>query len=380
MASVWSNGWLASGAGRSFAAVGFGTATSERDSACMVGVAAFEDGAQVDEIELLVRPPQNRYDPPNTALLGIGPADTEHSPVLPDVWPKAAEMIGERLVVAHNAAFVMSVLRRSARRHGYEPAPFWFACTYRVARSAVPDAASWSLDAMAEQFELEAGVGGRGALSQARAAGLLWMALAERSGASHPKLLFRLGYKLGYCHAHNSEPFSNTSRSSSSKRPYRAEDFVARCVPGPGGPLVAKRVVFTGSLGSMPRREAFQAAVDAGAVPSHSVSGRTDYLVVGTTEMDRVGESGRNHQAPTSAGVGRAGCQHRDHRRGPVRRPARRRCLRAGRLTRQTRLGGRSDTSADVWEHHGRAPLRSGLWRLPTNRRRVRSRRPAAMR
>ena len=42
----------------------------------------------------------------------------------------------------------------------------------------------------------------------------------------------------------------------------------------------------------MPRREAFQAAVDAGAAPTGSVSNRTDYLVVGTIDLRRVGEMG----------------------------------------------------------------------------------------
>ena len=44
----------------------------------------------------------------------------------------------------------------------------------------------------------------------------------------------------------------------------------------------------------MPRREAFQAAVDAGAKPSQSVSKRTNYLVVGATDLRKVGETGRS--------------------------------------------------------------------------------------
>ena len=58
--------------------------------------------------------------------------------------------------------------------------------------------------------------------------------------------------------------------------------------------MFSKRIVFTGTLESMPRREAFQAAVDAGAKPSQSVSKRTNYLVVGATDLRRVSESGRS--------------------------------------------------------------------------------------
>ena len=54
------------------------------------------------------------------------------------------------------------------------------------------------------------------------------------------------------------------------------------------------RIAFTGTLECMPRREAFQATVGAGAMPAGSVSKRTDYLVVGTTDLRKVGESGRS--------------------------------------------------------------------------------------
>ncbi|MCY4068541.1 MAG: BRCT domain-containing protein [Acidimicrobiaceae bacterium] len=42
----------------------------------------------------------------------------------------------------------------------------------------------------------------------------------------------------------------------------------------------------------MPRQEAFQAAVNAGAKPLQSVGKRTDYLVLGATDPRKVGETG----------------------------------------------------------------------------------------
>ena len=284
--------WLSAGEGRSFAAVSFETATSERSSACAVGVVSFDDGVLVDEFESLIRPPGNRYDLPSTAIHGIGPSDTRDCGEFTDVWPEASTLIDGRLVIAHNTAFAVSVMRRSSAERDHEPDPFWFACTYRVARSVLPDAESWSLDAMTDEFGVEHC--DRGPLGCAKATALLWVALAERCGVPHRALLYRHGYKLGYCHRSSHEPFSNTGRSSSQRRRRgpKAADFDARHVPDPDGPLFAKRVAFTGSMGCMSRREAFQAAVDAGAEPSQSVSERTDYLVVGATERDTVGESG----------------------------------------------------------------------------------------
>ena len=56
-------------------------------------------------------------------------------------------------------------------------------------------------------------------------------------------------------------------------------------------PLFMKNIVFTGEL-KMPRYEAAQAAVDCGAILKTAVSGKTNYLVVGTQNLDVVGADG----------------------------------------------------------------------------------------
>ena len=276
---------------QSFAAIDFETATSERSSACAVGVVLFEQGSPTDTLSSLIRPPGNQYDPFNTYIHGIGPSDTRHSPEFPDVWERVTGMLDGRLVIAHNTAFDLSVLRRSAEHYGYEPAPFPFACTYRIARSAMPDAESWSLDVLADEFEIP--LSHHDPLSDAQAAGLLWLTLPDRLGTTHSDLLAAHGYRLGYCHPDGYKPFSNATASSSSGS-FSAKNFTPRGEPDHEGLLFSKRIVFTGTLDSMPRREAFQAAVDSGAKPSQSVSKRTNYLVVGATDLRKVGESGRS--------------------------------------------------------------------------------------
>ena len=103
--------------GQSFAAIDFETATSERRSACAVGVVVFEQGLPTDTLNLLIRPPDNHYDSFNTMIHGIGPSDTRHAPDFPESWERVAQLLDGRLVVAHNTAFDLSVLRRSAEHH-----------------------------------------------------------------------------------------------------------------------------------------------------------------------------------------------------------------------------------------------------------------------
>ncbi len=287
------NSEQATGLDQSFAAIDFETATSESRSACAVGVVVFEQGLPTDTLNLLIRPPGNHYDGFNTMIHGIGPSDTRRAPDFPEIWERVARLLDGRLVVAHNTAFDLSVLRRSAEHHGYEPDPFPFACTYRIARSAMPDARSWSLDVLAADFGIP--LSHHDPLSDANAAGLLWLALPDRFDTTPSDLLATHGYRLGYCHLDGYRPFSNATPSSSgSSRSFSAKHFKPRGEPDPEGLLFSKRIVFTGTLASMPPREAFQAAVNAGAKPSQSVSKRTSYVVVGSTDLRRVGESGRS--------------------------------------------------------------------------------------
>ena len=280
---------VAANARGSFAAIDFETATSDRNSACAVGLVIFEGGTVTRRLRQLIRPPDNLYDPFNTWIHGIGPSDTKRSPTLPQVWEPIAAMLEDRLVVAHNTAFDMSVLCRSAEYYGYEPDPFSFACTYRMARSAMPEIGSWALAVMADEFGIP--LVHHDPQSDAEAAGLLWLALQRHFGVTHSELLDRHGYRLGLCDLSSYKPFSNARSSSGS---FSAKDFAPQTEPDPEGPLFDRKLAFTGTLDSMPRREAFQAAVDAGARPSLSVSMRTDYLVMGATDLRKVGESGRS--------------------------------------------------------------------------------------
>lgn len=288
----------------SFVAIDFETATSDRDSACALGVVVFEQGKPTTARRFLIRPPGDEYDPLNTAMHGIGPRDTEQSPGFPTVWRQAARLIGERLVVAHNTAFDISVVRRTAERYSYNLKPFLFACTYRLARSVDPARGSWNLVDLAREFGIE--LKHHDPVSDAQAAGYLWLKLADRAGLPHSRLLEQHGYRLGLLDLFAYKPFSNAVKSSGRLSP---RDFSPQFKPDPNGALFGKRVVFTGTLASMPRREAFQHVVNAGARPVGSVSGKTDYLVVGEQNLRVVGDTGMSSKHRKALELNKQGSQ-----------------------------------------------------------------------
>lgn len=103
-----------------FVALDFETATSLRNSACAVGVAAVEGGHVTDIGRWLIRPPGNSYEGFNEAIHGITSDMTSDSPSMREVWPEVLAWVRGRPLFAHYAPFDLSVLRHSLTADGAE--------------------------------------------------------------------------------------------------------------------------------------------------------------------------------------------------------------------------------------------------------------------
>ena len=275
----------------SFAAIDFETATAQRSSACSLGVAIVEAGEIVDERSWLIQPPGNHYEHFNTRLHGISATDTREAPPFSAVWSQAATLIGNRLLVAHNAAFDMSVLRRSAAYRDYTPPDASFVCTYRLARSRWPDHGSWRLPDVCNSLGID-NLHHHDALSDARAAARVLLAMCELDETDVFGLCETMGYRTGSISGHAYAPFSNAQRRSSKTGVKVSEIESTIDEIDPDGPLFDKRIAFTGTLESMTRNVADQITVNSGGKPSTSVSSRTDFLVAGMTDYAKVGSDG----------------------------------------------------------------------------------------
>jgi len=292
-----------------FAAIDFETATAKRSSACALGLVIVDSGRIVDEQSWLIRPPGNEYDEFNTRLHGIRADDTKDAPSFDDVWTQASALVGDRMLVAHNAPFDMSVIRHSAIFHDYTPPESSFLCTARLARSRCPDLRSWRLPNVCDALGIT-GLNHHDALSDARAAAQVLLTMCEIDSRDVFGVCETLGYRMGRLSIHRYAPFSNASRRSSSSS--RSNLRVSEIEPtideiDPDGPLFGKRVAFTGTLDSMTRNAAFQITVNSGGKPSTSVSKRTQLLVLGMTDYSRVGTDGISNKLQKAVDLRNAG-------------------------------------------------------------------------
>ncbi len=115
-----------------FTAIDFETAQPARCSICQIGLVRVEQGEVVEELSLLVQPPDNTYNYWNTNVHGLAEVDTYNAPFFDAVWPQIRGYIEGRTLVAHNGAFDFSCLRKTLEFYGMPEPSYEPQCTYKI--------------------------------------------------------------------------------------------------------------------------------------------------------------------------------------------------------------------------------------------------------
>ena len=109
-------------------------ATTRRDSACAVGLAAGCDGRVILTRTYLIRPPTAQFT--FTDLHGLDWEDVHDAPTFAELWPTLRAWIdAAAFVAAHNAPFDRSVLHACCARYRLRPTRTPFTCTVQLART-----------------------------------------------------------------------------------------------------------------------------------------------------------------------------------------------------------------------------------------------------
>lgn len=119
-----------------FTAIDFETANSSNASACAVGLARVRDGQVVATAGWLIQPPpgHDRFFELNTRIHGITADDVTHAKSWSAQLDDLAAFAGADVLVAHNAGFDMTVLRRACEATGDRHPPYEYVCSLQVAR------------------------------------------------------------------------------------------------------------------------------------------------------------------------------------------------------------------------------------------------------
>ncbi|WP_130866583.1 3'-5' exonuclease [Acidipropionibacterium timonense] len=275
-----------------FTALDFETANAFRGSPCSIGLAKVRDGRVIDTRHWLMRPPagHDTFDPFNTGLHGIGPDDVADQPPFSSRLDQIVSYVDADPVVAHNAAFDMSVIRNACDVCNV-PVPAWQVyCTLVLSRRALTLPA-YNLNYVTAHLGVALDHH-HDADSDAMAAAGIAVALAADKGVTElADLAAALRVRPGIlspdgwagCVA-RSASHGTTHRTS---RP--AERYIANDDADPSGYLYGHTIVFTGTLpGGLTRAQASARAAELGAQPDAGVTKRTTILVVGDLDPARL--------------------------------------------------------------------------------------------
>ena len=113
----------------SFTAVDFETFTAERSSACAIGLVKVVDGQIVQKFYSLINPIPDNRETDNSAINGITREMVANAPTFQQLWPAIHGVVGNDILVCHNAEFDRSVWEAQMNFYGEmansSPIPFF---------------------------------------------------------------------------------------------------------------------------------------------------------------------------------------------------------------------------------------------------------------
>jgi len=132
--------------------IDFETANYSRLSICAAGMAVFVDGRLMESPYWLVRPPKGHgwFREDFIECHGLTHLDVLDAPEFSAIAPEfLARLNRADLVIAHNAAFDIGVLRHTLDHFGLAAPAFDYLCTCNLARQVWPELRSHSLKTLA---------------------------------------------------------------------------------------------------------------------------------------------------------------------------------------------------------------------------------------
>jgi DNA polymerase-3 subunit epsilon len=270
-----------------FVALDFETANSFRASACSLGMTRVIGGKVVAEKGLMFRPPKgfDEFSPRNIQIHGIRPEDVERKPRFGEYWDEVWDFLRGYPLVAHSAAFDMSVLRSALMESHIEVPEVQYACTIVMSKMIFP-MHSYRLPFVARKMGIdwdskrhhEAVFDANIAAQIAARIGIAAEALSLED------LVEKLGMTMGYMSRNDyfsCSAYIFPDNNEKSQHQYtHAKEVEMNKFADQSHPLFGKEIVITGELFAMTRDDAWFEIGNYGAIPWDSVRRSTDILIV----------------------------------------------------------------------------------------------------
>ncbi|WP_455810364.1 exonuclease domain-containing protein [Clostridium butyricum] len=267
-----------------YIAIDFETANEKRSSPCSIGIVVVKNSEVVEKIHYLIKPKEMRFMPINIGIHGIRPGMVENEPEFDEIWKRIKGYFDNGFVIAHNASFDISVLRRTMELYNIEPVSFKYICTMKLSKNFYPQIENSKLNTVNRFLGYE--FDHHDALADALACSNILINISKELGNEDIDEICRcVGVTIGNINEEGYKP------SSAKGRIFRKSSKVSSCNNSNSlGNLnydvfKGDTVVFTGRLSSMTRDEAIRLVRRLGGACGSSVTKKTTILVSNIKDM-----------------------------------------------------------------------------------------------
>jgi len=115
--------------------VAFDFETANGKNPCSIGIVEFENGKVINEYYSLIKPKELVFNPYASRIHGIGILDVINEREFVDVWKDISRFFDNKIIIAHNYSFDISVLNHSLEIYGIDKPIYEVYCTLGLSRS-----------------------------------------------------------------------------------------------------------------------------------------------------------------------------------------------------------------------------------------------------
>lgn len=200
-----------------FTVIDFETANSKRASACSLGIVKVKNGKITEKNSWLIKPNEMEFDYRNISIHGIRPEDVENEPEFDVLYETVfKKYLCNQLIVAHNASFDISVLRKTLDLYNIEYPSFDYLCTVKIAQKTWPELFNHKLNTVSDYLNFK--FNHHDALEDCLACSNLLINACKRKNVDSPYVLAdKLGISVGNVFQKGYNSCSINKRSSKKK-------------------------------------------------------------------------------------------------------------------------------------------------------------------
>lgn len=266
-----------------FVTLDFETANSSPESPCEIGLTFVEDGKVRGTYAKLIRPPGNRYDYWNTKVHGIKPHETAYQPAFDEIWKEVAPLVADKFMIAHNASFDFSVLRKTLRFYGQDVPSLLYACSVQLSKKVWQGLPKYNLKALCDHHGIPLNHHRAEADSLATAQ-LCIRAFQDGGIESVEDIRAKLGTHIWQMQAEANVRLAIKKNKVNSRVP-RLELVSKR---SPGSIFYNKKIVLAGKFLTLTKSEVVQEIIDLGGFPEERITNETNFLIQGKEDERKI--------------------------------------------------------------------------------------------